>query len=104
MAGGHGLHEIINMTENKYAYGQTNNIRESVDNLDLDGDFAQLKEGFGINNDNNLTLGVGNLTVMPQMIGGGGNDTIIDPNSTVGDLLGEMNRPKNNLAASAKMA
>jgi hypothetical protein len=70
----------------------------------LDGDFAPPKDGFGVNNDNNLTIGVGNLTMVPQMIGGGGNDTIVDPNSTVGDLLGEMNRPKNNLANSAKMA
>lgn len=29
-----------------YKYGQTNNIRESVDNLDLDGDFAPPKDTF----------------------------------------------------------
>ena len=69
--------------------------------MDLDGDFAPPKDAFGVTNDSNLTIGMGNLTIMPQVIGGGGvNDMTVDPNSTVGDLLGEMNRPKNNLASS----
>ena len=42
-----------------------------------------------------MTIGGG-----AQVIGGGGvNDMTMDPNSTVGDLLGEMSKPKTFQAA-----
>ena len=78
------------------------NIRESVDNLDLNDDFAPPVEK---TIDPNATIGIGNMTIGggAQVIGGGGvNDMTMDPNSTVGDLLGEMSKPKNYQAATVQ--
>ena len=78
------------------------NIRESMDNLDLGDDFKPDNTGFGGDRpDPNATIGIGNITMgaNPQVIGGGGvGDMTVDPNSTVDALLGEMNKPKNQLA------
>lgn len=73
-------------------------IRESVDNLDLDEEFKPPVEQ---TIDQNATIGLGATAIMkPQMIAGGGvNDITQDPNNTIDALLGGM-QPKNNLASS----
>ena len=84
------------------------NIRESMDNLDLGDDFKPDNTGFGGDRpDPNATIGIGNITMgaNPQVIGGGGvGDMTVDPNSTVDALLGEMNKPKNQLAQPKPVA
>ncbi len=94
------------ITINNGDFGRKDNwgVRASVDNFDPDNlDFNPREEGFGSNKaDANVTIGLGQTVFggNPQIIGGGG-DITMDPNSTIGDLLGNMNtQPKNNLANS----